>query len=778
MSIASIDLTNFKGNNLSVDMFANGQFLGRSLRILDANITSGTATVTSASGKFTAEMVGWIAYIENAGVAGAGLVTTILSFTNTTTIVLAVNASTTVVNKESYFGLDSTTAFQAAVDYISTTRKNGGVIRVPKGMYLTTATINIPSHVRLEGECYVNTSIYGSSPVEPPSFIRCVNAVKVFSTSGAPCYSPSFSSLGISGVPYTGSKGIYGATVWNCTVENCFFENFGDQAIHLEKFDFSGTFSVTAAIRNNFAQNCCRIRTRAAFVGVFDLGPTDCFIYDNNVNASMDGIGIVNNFIAALAIRGPQSFIGPNQCGHSEIGVYVDSACSHAVFMNTRADNNQGRGFVIAGSSNGFIGCRSFANSQASDGTYNGFEISGGGNSFTACRVGWNGLGFGFLSYRLNNAFVTTNANTTEPNYGQFNNISDGSYLGVKYLKSGTQVFPTEEFSAFDPIGLVSHILRGIDLSIRDQSVYFVATAGAADQKVWRQRLNYVGATKQLVRSVLKDDYTTEAIYEIDNRGAGATVDYKQISVLLKAILGLQVTGDCEITSGKIIYQASTTSINVGSGSPETVVTAVGGSIYLDYGGSKLWLKTSGSGNTGWTEVVAGVSLPVIDTTALVKGSGDATKLFRVEADGITTATTRVGTVPDRDFTFNQLQQLSAFCSSLLTCTTSYADVTGASITLDKTGNYLIIASFNIFVDQPANGITGKLVVGGVSQTGVVQFIIGGVTVTDQYSTVISKQWIYNNSGSNIAKLQATKAINAGTGQVTQDTCISAIFLG
>jgi hypothetical protein len=48
------------------------------------------------------------------------------------------------------------------------------------------------------------------------------------------------------------------------------------------------------------------------------------------------------------------------------------------------------------------------------------------------------------------------------------------------------------------------------------------------------------------------------------------------------------------------------------------------------------------------------VALPVVDTTAVVKGSVDATKLVRIEADGITTATTRVITMPDKDITLNE----------------------------------------------------------------------------------------------------------------------------
>lgn len=44
---------------------------------------------------------------------------------------------------------------------------------------------------------------------------------------------------------------------------------------------------------------------------------------------------------------------------------------------------------------------------------------------------------------------------------------------------------------------------------------------------------------------------------------------------------------------------------------------------------------------TTW-EALGGASLPVVDTTAVVKGSVDATKLLRLEADGGTTGTTSV----------------------------------------------------------------------------------------------------------------------------------------
>lgn len=56
-----------------------------------------------------------------------------------------------------------------------------------------------------------------------------------------------------------------------------------------------------------------------------------------------------------------------------------------------------------------------------------------------------------------------------------------------------------------------------------------------------------------------------------------------------------------------------------------------------------------------------GSALPVVDTTALVKGSGDPTKLVRFEVDGLTTATTRAITPPDGDTIIPLITQALTF---------------------------------------------------------------------------------------------------------------------
>ena len=72
--------------------------------VTDGDITTGTATLTSATAAFTAGDVGVQVIVVGAGVAGADLVTTVLTFTNATTVTLAASASTTVTNAQTLIG--------------------------------------------------------------------------------------------------------------------------------------------------------------------------------------------------------------------------------------------------------------------------------------------------------------------------------------------------------------------------------------------------------------------------------------------------------------------------------------------------------------------------------------------------------------------------------------------------------------------------------------------------------------------------------------------------
>src|SRR6266568_6779413 len=77
--------------------------------ITDGAITTGTATLTSASAGFTSADVGKQITVNGAGASAANLNTTISGFTNTTTVTLATNAGTTVSGATFFYGTDDTT---------------------------------------------------------------------------------------------------------------------------------------------------------------------------------------------------------------------------------------------------------------------------------------------------------------------------------------------------------------------------------------------------------------------------------------------------------------------------------------------------------------------------------------------------------------------------------------------------------------------------------------------------------------------------------------------
>lgn len=73
-------------------------------RLLDVSMTSGSATLVSATGGFTVADVGKVIRVERAGSGGAKLVTTISTVINATTVTLATAASTTIATQYAAVG--------------------------------------------------------------------------------------------------------------------------------------------------------------------------------------------------------------------------------------------------------------------------------------------------------------------------------------------------------------------------------------------------------------------------------------------------------------------------------------------------------------------------------------------------------------------------------------------------------------------------------------------------------------------------------------------------
>lgn len=100
--------------------------------VTDGAMTSGSATLTSATAGFTMADVGKVIQIKGAAASGVtSLVTTIQAYTNSTTVTLAASASTTVSSAQVLWGSDDTAAIQAAINAAVTyARANSGVATV------------------------------------------------------------------------------------------------------------------------------------------------------------------------------------------------------------------------------------------------------------------------------------------------------------------------------------------------------------------------------------------------------------------------------------------------------------------------------------------------------------------------------------------------------------------------------------------------------------------------------------------------------------------------
>jgi hypothetical protein len=124
-----------------------------------------------------------------------------------------------------------------------------------------------------------------------------------------------------------------------------------------------------------------------------------------------------------------------------------------------------------------------------------------------------------------------------------------------------------------------------------------------------------------------------------------------------------------------------------------------------------------------------------------------------------------------------------AYCSAALTLVTgTYNDITGATLTLDRAGRYLILGCFDFlgFGAGDLNiGALGRLVADGTAQAPLAMFsnlvIAGGVS---QRSTVC-QQWLYTAAATGqVVKLQAEKNGGTGASQASSQSSISALWIG
>lgn len=150
----------------------------------------------------------------------------------------------------------------------------------------------------------------------------------------------------------------------------------------------------------------------------------------------------------------------------------------------------------------------------------------------------------------------------------------------------------------------------------------------------------------------------------------------------------------------------------VGTGSNTAARLAIGteGQVLKIVSGNVAWgTDSGGSGDTH----------PIDDGTGIVKGSVDDTKIVRVEADGLTTSTTRVITMPDQDVL---LLDANDNLSDIADAATARTNLSDEDVTLAGTPDYITIGANQVItrnqIDLAAD-VTGDLPIteGGTGQS-------------------------------------------------------------
>lgn len=125
----------FRGPRPWIDVTAYGA-RGDGVKLTNASISSGTASLSDSAASFTASDVGKMVNVVGAGTGGITLATTILSVQSATAVTLAANAVTTVSGGIATYGTNDTSAFQSALNAATLV---AGSVRVPGGRYLIAA---------------------------------------------------------------------------------------------------------------------------------------------------------------------------------------------------------------------------------------------------------------------------------------------------------------------------------------------------------------------------------------------------------------------------------------------------------------------------------------------------------------------------------------------------------------------------------------------------------------------------------------------------------------
>ncbi len=818
--------------------------------VFDGAINSASHTFTSASADFSSADIGKTIWIEGAGAAGSSYTKTttqttttardllgiIASINSPTSVTVSTVASATVSGAEARWGTDNTDAIQLAFDQSA---DQGYCLEFPCGIYLTTDSLTLQSNLMLKGQGYTYTSWENNAA----AMVACCANVPVMkalgTTEGDGLLNFNMAWMVLRGTRRPGSMGISSAYTLGAMITFCGFSIFGDQAVFL---DTNGLFGIH--VSDCSATDCLLVDDRTDYVGGFEFGPSDLFI----ARLESVGPGIFNTsglfgsgYIAAIKVTGNNSFVSDCIAAGSQVGYHVGASNPivqlTSTFVNCRADQNQGHGFVISGNSWSchFLGCRSHNNALGATATYSGFHVTNGTHQFTGCQVTKTPVGPSDPTSPFNNLYrdcfyLSAGSDAYEPIKCNLCFIGN-AYVGISpTTPTAPTIFSRDAYHVVaptrEPIILWNEIhepsdqfdfTSNIQYNAKLNSIYFEGDSANPDTSQWAIGANALpGSPNDFGLVALNDarDTVMAQVVQVHRNATTGLIDYiiwkDNGGVYFESSVGF-VDMNCPLSLQNVLFyyrsaaftnekrwtwgptQSGTTS-GTGEFTGQTLNDAVSAGV--------VWLRVNRTGivvdriqlNATAIELngtitgtfVIGVASGGTGQSSYTKGdllaaAGSTTlNKLAVGSNGkVLTANSAATNGVDWEDAPGEDNNYLTDESGGLSCTTSYAS-TGISVTLNQDGYWLIVGTFDATVNATGLLLEGALYVNGSIQTGVVP--LSTQNAGDVVRAAISRTWIYHNTGgaTPVAELYAKVGSTSGGGAgiiTTTNSNITAVFL-
>lgn len=202
-------------------------------------------------------------------------------------------------------------------------------------------------------------------------------------------------------------------------------------------------------------------------------------------------------------------------------------------------------------------------------------------------------------------------------------------------------------------------------------------------------------------------DPATMTTDQFSTAAAASVLAQKSMAVELETF-----RGQLNTVAGEVNTNATTASSAASTATTQAGTATTAASTATTQAG----IATTKAAEAAASAATAAEATAFLDSNPIVKGSADATKMVRMEVDGLTTATTRVITVPDEDITlFGKAGQFNTSLKVIAkgnsgTTTQTYDYSAGHVQTSTATGNHTID-----FSNWPATGNRGIIKIKGAN---------------------------------------------------------------